>query len=337
MRALSILALFAFGYGVFWLWTGGWDQMVLWAQGMQREVQNALARGLRALRAGEPGALVALLMACFTYGFAHAVGPGHGKLVIGGYGVARRITALRLSAVALASSLAQGVTAIVLVYIGIFVLQASAATLSATADDWLAPASYGAVALLGMWLAWRGVRGVQRNAARASTSVLAQAHGHSHAHAHHDHDHTHDHAHGHAHDHDHGHDHAHQHDDDGACPTCGHAHAPAPDAVIHAKSLRELAALIGAVAIRPCTGAIFVLILGWRLDLQAAAVAGVFAMALGTGSVTVVVALAATGLRESVASSAGGWDRVTRVVPMIELSVGLLVTVLAFGLMRAAL
>ncbi|MDJ0859170.1 MAG: hypothetical protein QNJ03_08820 [Dinoroseobacter sp.] len=321
MRRLSLLVLIVFGCGAYWLWSGGWDQLVFWAQGMQREVQGALARGLRALRAGEPGALTALLAACFTYGFAHAVGPGHGKLVIGGYGVARRVSALRLSAVAMISSLGQAVTAIALVYFGIWVLQASAASLSAAADDWLAPASYAAVALLGVWLVWRGVRGLRAQAMPIQTPTLVHAHA------------LEDHHHDHGHDHHHHHHHHHE----GECPTCGHSHAPSPDAVAQAKSLRELAALIGAVAIRPCTGAIFVLILGWRLDLQAAAIAGVVAMALGTGSVTIAVALAATGLRESAASSAGGWDRVARVVPVIEVAVGFLVAVLAFGLMQASL
>lgn len=332
MRRLSLLVVLTLGAGIVWLLMGGWDQVVYWAQGMQRDVQGALARALRALRAGEPGALTALLIACFTYGFAHAVGPGHGKLVIGGYGVARRVSALRLSAVAMVSSLAQAATAIVLVYVGVWLLRASAASLSAAADDWLAPASYGAVALLGVWLVWRGVRGLRVEVLPIATPALATAHAPvPPAHR----DHADEHLHEHHRSHGAGH-HDHDHDHGGTCQTCGHAHAPAPDAVLNANSLRELAALIGAVAIRPCTGAIFVLILGWRLDIEAAALAGVIAMAVGTGSVTVAVALMATGLRESAATSAGGWDRIARMVPLIEIGVGLLVALVAFGLMQAS-
>lgn len=324
MRALAILAVLGLLAGLaFLLWGGGGADLARWAAGQQREVQEALAGQLRALRAGEAGALAGFLGVCFAYGFFHAAGPGHGKIVIGGYGVARRISMLRLSGVALVASLGQAVTAIVLVGVGAWLFQAGTAQLTGLAEDWFAPASAAAILALGLWLVWRG--GMRLRAARAGPVAGVHAHGH----------HTHGaQGHGHASDHDH----THPHDPaGGVCDTCGHAHGPDPNAVLSAKGPREVLALIAAVAIRPCTGALFVLILGLRLQIEAAAVAGTFAMALGTASVTVAVAVAATGLRESSAVASGGWAQARHLGSVLEIGAGVLVAALAWGLLQGGL
>lgn len=316
MRALAALVVVVLLAGLaLLLWGGGGEALSRWATGQQREVQEALAGQLRALRAGEAGAMMGFLGVCFAYGFFHAAGPGHGKIVIGGYGVARRISMIRLSGVALLASLGQAVTAILLVGIGAWVFQAGTAQLTGMAEDWFAPASAGAILALGLWLVWRGA--MRLRAARATGR--RPVHGHDHGH-HHDH--------GHAHHHPHG---------DGVCESCGHAHAPDPEAVLAARSPRELLALIGAVAIRPCTGALFVLILGLRLQIEVAAIAGTLAMALGTASVTVGVAVLSTSLRESSLLAGTGWIQARHLGSLLEIAAGILVAVLAWGLLQTGL
>lgn len=303
MAAIAVLVLAA---GL-WFWGSGGDRVVTaWALDGQREAQDAMAGALRRLRAGEPAAVFALMSICFGYGFFHAAGPGHGKLLIGGYGAARAVGAWRLSAVALGSSLAQGATAIVLVGVGLWMVGWGREQMTDMADRLFAPLSFAAIALVGLWLAFRGARGLWRmRAARVQ---------------HHSHDHDHDH-----------------NGDDHVCSTCGHAHGPDPEALAKAASAREVLALIAAVAIRPCTGALFLLILTAQLGVFWAGVAGTFAMALGTASVTVAVAMAAVGLRRGVLAGLAESAALARVQPVIELSVGLIVAVLATQLALAAL
>lgn len=309
VAAAALVWLFGFG---------GMNTISQWAAVQQREAQNALAGGLRAVRAGQPGAWATLMGLCAAYGFFHAAGPGHGKLVIGGYGAAARVTALRLSGLALVSSLAQALMAVVLVAAGAFLLNLSRDQMVDTADRVLAPASYIAIALVGAWLVVRGVRRAVSKAAR-QVGAHAHAHGHNHAHAH---------DHNHAHPHDHTHAHAH---DDGHCDTCGHAHGPSLEQVESVTSWRDAVAIVASIAIRPCTGAVFLLILCFALGIPWAGIAGAFVMGLGTASVTVLVALAAVGTRKSFLSGWSGAGAV-RAMACIEVVAGGLIALVAIAL-----
>jgi len=294
-RAVILLGALV-GLCLLGLWAlGGLEGFTAWAAASQREAQNALARALRALRAGEAGALVALLGVCFAYGFFHAAGPGHGKVLIAGYGVARRVGMLRLMGVAVASSLAQATTAVILVYAGVFVLNLTREAMVGLAEDVFAPLSYGAIGLIGVWLAWRGAR-------KLWTARVV--------HHHHDH-------------HEHG-------------ENCGHAHGPSVGEVAGLTGWRDTAMLIGGIAIRPCTGALFLLILCWRMGIDAAGIAGAYAMGLGTATITVAVAGLSVWAREGALMALAG-GRLSRAAPVIELGAGLVVAFLSVVMLRAAL
>lgn len=284
--------------GALGLWLAGADRVItLWALDGQREAQGAMAGALRRLRAGEGAAVISLMAVCFGYGFFHAVGPGHGKLLIGGYGAARQVGAVRLSLVALASSLAQGGTAIALVGAGLWLIGLGREQMTDMADRFFAPLSFAAIALVGLWLVWRGARGLWRIRATAS----------------------------------------HDHEGDGAhCSSCGHAHGPDPAALAKAGGPKEVAALIAAVAIRPCTGALFVLILTAQMGVFWAGILGTLSMAVGTASVTIAVAVAAVTARNGILSGLQN-SGLARAQPILELAVGALIAALATQLALSAL
>lgn len=281
------LILGAMSAAALWLWAfGGADQITRLAADMQRDVQNAMAAALRGLRAGEPGALATLWGLCFAYGFVHAAGPGHGKLVIGGYGAGTRVPARRLAGLALGASLAQALTAILLVYAAVLLFGWSRQQMTGVADDLLAPLSYALIGCVGLWLVVRGIR-----------------------HLRHKHDHAHD-------------------EDTEVCSSCGHAHGPTLEQAETVRTWRDALVVIGTIAVRPCTGALFLLILTWRLDIDWAGIIGALIMGLGTASITVMVAFAAVGFRESalqlVSSSA-----VARTLAGAEILAGSIVVTLA--------
>ncbi len=296
------------------LWaTGGIAVVQRMAADGQRQVQDALAGAVRALRGGQPGALIGLLSVAFAYGFLHAAGPGHGKVLIGGYGVARRVRLWPLIGIALLASLAQAAMAVGLVYAGILALGWTRERMVGLTEGVMASISYGAIAAMGVWLVWRGFAALRRQ-----HEPKADRHDHSDS-RNHGHDHNHDHERDHVHD-------AH----------CGHAHGPSIDAVAHLTGWRDTAALVAGIAIRPCTGALFLLILTWQLGIGAAGIAGAFAMGLGTASVTVAVAILAVWAREGALAALPG-AKVVRALPWIELGAGAVLAVVAISLLTQSI
>ena len=307
MRKLLILpVLILMGIAV-WLWGfGGAGRVTLWAAAEQHNVQNAMAGALRRLRAGDTGAVLTLWGLCFSYGVLHAAGPGHGKLVIGGYGLGARVPALRLGGLAIASSLAQAATAVLLVYAGVMVFGLGRETLQGLADGGFQILSNLMIAGIGLWLALRGFRhlrrALQRPVPAASQALpdfglsLPMPHSHS---------------------------------EDATCESCGHAHGPTIEQAAEVRSVRDAVVLIAAIAARPCTGALFLLVLCWRMGIDWAGIGGAFVMGLGTATVTLAVAFGSVAFRESALAQAATGQGVARMLALAEVLAGLLVLVLA--------
>lgn len=268
-------------------------QVSVWQSHFYRQLTGAV----RAWQA-QGGAAWALIGLSFAYGVFHALGPGHGKAVISSYVLANRQTARNGALLALASSLIQALVAIGMVAVLATLFNATAATMN-QATRWLELGSYGLVTLLGAWLVWmKALRPLLRRSAgrrSAERPPLAQANdaplkwaaalraiGVQAAPQHH------------AHTHHHG-------DDCG----CGHVHAPAPEQVAGPMDWRRAWSAILAVGLRPCSGALIVLVFALSQDFFLAGVASALAMGLGTGLTVAALACLAVAAGDA-ATRLGG-------------------------------
>ncbi len=87
---------------------------------------------------------------------------------------------------------------------------------------------------------------------------------------------------------------------------CGHVHIPPPEALDRMRDWREMAGIALAAGIRPCSGALIVLVFALSQGLFAAGVAATLAMALGTALTTGALAALAVFAKALALRLAGG-------------------------------
>jgi len=269
---------------------GPLGRLFAWIFDKQQSLQRSLATGVKSLKIDNPldGAITLALLS-FVYGLLHAVGPGHGKTIISSYVIANEETVRRGVIISFIAAGLQGLTAVVLV--GVFLIALGATGLQVNAwSNQLETISYAMIALVGLYLLSIQLRSVWRRW-QGDTPTLASENIATHSHADHHHQ-----------DHDDGHHH-HHHDH--------HHHAPgeACDHMVDARQLagpvswRKMMAVVFSVGIRPCTGAILVLVFALTQGLFWAGVAATFAMALGTAITVAALATLALGSRETCAQA----------------------------------
>jgi len=272
--------------------------LIGWLLAKQSEFYRQMSSTIRAAKS-DGSAVWTLLFISFAYGIFHAAGPGHGKAVIASYLVANRETARRGIALSFASALMQSLVAILIVGISAWILNATAKTMC-RAEGAIEIASYGLIALFGLRLVWVKGRTFIRTlqAAQLVPAMAGVPHRHDHDHHHHDaHDH---HDHGHAHHH-HAHDHVHD-------EHCGHSHGPAPSELAGPGGWRRGFGAILTVGIRPCSGAILVLVFALAQGLFWAGIAATFLMGLGTAITVAAIAVVAVFAKDIAGSLSAGRD-----------------------------
>ena len=278
------------------------DGFTGWILTEQARFYRMLSGAIRAAKA-DGTAAIGLMGISFAYGVFHAAGPGHGKAVISSYLVANNETWKRGIALSFISALLQAVTAVGIVGIAAVLLGATSKVMGDTVRV-IEIVSYGLIVLIGLRLVWVKGRAFLRALVPQQETKLAHAHAHGHARVHskacaHDHYH-HAHAHDHAHHHDHDHDEGH---------AWGHAHAPEPSELTGKHWLRRGLAAVVAVGLRPCSGAIIVLVFALAQGIFWIGIASTFVMGLGTAitvSAIAMLAVAARSLAGRIAATKAG-------------------------------
>ncbi|MBL8572175.1 MAG: nickel/cobalt transporter [Hyphomicrobiaceae bacterium] len=276
-----------------------------WIAAQQREFYRALTGAIRAIH--EDGWAVATLVGLsFGYGVFHAAGPGHGKAVISAYVLANGETLRRGILLSFASAFFQASVAVAIVAVAAGVFRATAMAMTQVAQT-IEIASFALIVVLGLFLVWTRV--LRRG--RVFTPASAE----------------------HRHDHD-----DHHHHDHGQDCGCGHSHAPDPRLVAGPFDWRRGVAAVVAAGLRPCSGAIIVLVFALSQGLFVAGIAAAYAMGLGTGITVAVLAaltVSGSGLAERLAGGGSVWA--PRVHRAIEVGGALLVLLLGVVLLGGAM
>ncbi len=289
---------------------GLWSNITAWIFTQQRSLHEQLAVSLGQLQeSGSAAVATTLILISFLYGVFHAAGPGHGKAVLTTYLLTHRNQIRRGALIATAAALCQGLVAILLVY-GLIYLAGWLPRETSAAVGWSERISFLLVALIGALLALRTLRGLWRRSRighRQRSDVM------------------------------HSHDHDHVHMDGEDCAHCGHQHMPSGEQIASVKNIRGAIGVILAIGLRPCTGAILVLVLARALSLPFAGIAAVTAMSVGTGAAVALIAYLAIAARQKAIAFTEGRSVLWGVVGnLAALGGGVLLIAIGLSLLNAS-
>ncbi len=252
------------------------EQAWNWLLTTQSRLNREMAAAVRGLKSEHPlGAAMALIAIAFSYGVLHAAGPGHGKAVISSYVLANEETVRRGIVLSFLAAVFQALSAIA--FVGILAVALSQTSLQMRSTEaTIETISWGLVAAVGAYMLWRQLAPIfasargnakQPMSATGAASPFAIEHPKAGAHTH------------------------------GLDCGCGHSHMPAPKDLQGAWSWRKALPIALSVGIRPCSGAILLLIFALSQGMFWAGVVGTFAMALGTAITVSILAAMAVGSR----------------------------------------
>jgi len=238
------------------------DDPILWVRDEQQNYYTSMSRSMRDMGNQGWAAALSLMLLSLGYGVFHAAGPGHGKAVVSGWLLATESQLRRGILVAFLSAMLQALVAVALVS-SVLLLVSGAAAAAKNVAGWLEFASFAMIAAMGAYVLWGGIKAFPRRSLAVAgghhfeiVNPLPTVHAHDHVHG----------------------------------PDCDHAHAPTATEVSGDWSWKKAATLSLAVGLRPCSGAILVLLFAQSIGIYWAGVISTFVMGLGTFATVAVVA-----------------------------------------------
>ncbi len=227
-----------------------WPQILLQSAAWQKLINQQLSSLLHQVAENPARAGWSLLSFSLVYGVLHALGPGHGKVVITTW-LATHPSQLKSSLkLTFAASLLQGLVAIALVVVVLGVLHLPSRQLHMS-SFWLEKSSYVLVGMLGAMLGVRALRKLWQALRKPKKFTAFTAH--------------------------------HVHD---ANCGCGHQHLPTKEQLAAGEDWRARATIVLSMGMRPCSGAIMVLLFSKVIGVFSWGMFSALAMAAGT-SVTI--------------------------------------------------
>ncbi|MBK0033960.1 nickel/cobalt transporter [Erwinia sp. S43] len=278
---LLIIVLLACALLVWQFWPQILLQSVLW----QKNLHQQMTALLQQVASHPQKAGLTLMGFSLLYGVLHALGPGHGKVVIATF-LATHPTRVKTSLqLTMMAAVVQGGVAIALVTIMLVVLKLSSRQLHLS-SYWLEKSSYLLVAGLGVWLCWRAARKLMRTLRTSGKTggitihrIVPTDHQHSES-----------------------------------CG-CGHQHVPDSAQLATAVGWKTKSLVVMSMGMRPCSGAIMMLLFSKVIGVYGWGVLSAIAMALGTaltvsGMALLVQISRILALRLSRDRPAAGWQKV---------------------------
>ena len=223
---------------------------LLTIQSVQRGLHANLSDALRAIQVDGFQALIILVTLSFVYGVLHAAGPGHGKVVISTYLLSHQCQLRRGVALSFAAALTQGLTAVVVVFSVFWLMELSMGQTRGVVNH-VEVLSFAMIAVVGFYITCMHTLRLLRKTTSHGRSIDSRADG---------------------------------------SQRCDHNHGPSANDLEKELTLRGFIGIIFSIGIRPCSGAVVVLLLAFSLGHVVSGLFAVLAMSLGTAAAIALLA-----------------------------------------------